>query len=521
MLLHQMRRIWFCCFWIICLSRLFGAEENTTTPQPRQVVLVIWDGMRPDFVSAENTPTLWKLGQEGVVFRNHHPVYFSATNVNGVALATGMYPSHNGLIANHEFRPQIDSRKAIDVENPGVVIKGDEMSKGNYLAAPTIAELVQKAGGRSVIAAAKTVGLLHDRPRRVPFANGSVTLSAGQVWPNEEMAGILKTLGIFPKEHTDRDIWTTRAMTEVLWKEGVPPFSVLWLGQPDMSQHETTVGTAEAIRAMKGSDDCLARVLAALSQRQVAKTTDVFVVSDHGFSTIQRKIELPLILKKAGFDVTTELKADPPPGEILIVGGGGSVLFYVVKHDTGIIHRLVEFLQQSDFAGVIFTRKPVEGTFPLTDAQIDTPDAPDVVMSFRWNDKPNEYGIPGMIDADWQRAAGKGTHATLSRFDMHNTLIASGPDFRRGQTDDLPTGNVDVAPTILQILQIKPPVPTDGRVLTEALVNGSGSPSTPETKTLEASRQFPAGKWHQSLRTSQVGTTVYLDEGNGSFTPAK
>jgi hypothetical protein len=182
---------------------------------------------------------------------------------------------------------------------------------------------------------------------------------------------------------------------------------------------------------------------------------------------------------------------------------------------------LVEFLQQSDFAGVIFTRQPVEGTFPLTAAQIDTPDAPDVVMSFRWNDKPNEYGIPGMIDADWQRSAGKGTHATLSRFDMHNTLIAAGPDFWHGQSVNSPTGNVDVAPTILQILQIKPPAPMDGRVLTEALVNGSGTSAMEQTKTFDASRQFPAGKWRQSLRTSQIGTTVYLDEGNGSFTAAK
>lgn len=520
-MLNQMRPIWFCFFWIICLWPLLGAEEDATKPAARQVVLVIWDGMRPDFVSEENTPTLWKLGQQGVVFHNNHSVYFSATNVNGVALATGMYPAHNGLIANHEFRPQIDGRKPIDVENPGVVRKGDEVSKGRYLAAPTIAELVQKAGGRSVIAAAKTVGLLHDRPRQVPFANGSVTLSAGEAWPNESMPGILRTLGIFPKEHTDRDIWTTRALIEVLWKDAVPPFSVLWLGQPDMSQHQTTVGTPEAIRAMKGSDDNLAKVLSALTQRQVAKTTDLFVVSDHGFSTIQRKIELPSILKRAGFDVTTELNADPAPGEILIVGGGGSVLFYVVKHDTAIVHRLVEFLQQSDFAGVIFTREPVEGTFPLTEAQIDTPDAPDVVMSFRWNDQPNEYGIRGMIDADWQRAAGKGTHATLSRFDMHNTLIASGPDFWHGQNVYSPTGNVDVAPTILQILQIKSPAPMDGRVLTEALVNGSGAPATADSKTIEAGRQFRGGEWRQYLRTSQVGTTVYLDEGNGSFTAAK
>ena len=139
----------------------------------------------------------------------------------------------------------------------------------------------------------------------------------------------------------------------------------------------------------------------------------------------------------------------------MLVGNGGSVLFYVVGHDATVTRRLVEFLQQSDFAGVIFTKQGFPGTFHLDDAKIDNPHAPDVVMAFRWNDLKNQFGASGMIDADWQRKAGEGTHATLSRFDMHNTLIAAGPDFRRGQTDDLPTGNVDVAPTILHILGIK------------------------------------------------------------------
>jgi hypothetical protein len=41
----------------------------------RHVVVIVWDGMRPDFVTKENTPALWKLSREGVTFRNHHAVY--------------------------------------------------------------------------------------------------------------------------------------------------------------------------------------------------------------------------------------------------------------------------------------------------------------------------------------------------------------------------------------------------------------------------------------------------------------
>jgi len=205
----------------------------------------------------------------------------------------------------------------------------------------------------------------------------------------------------------------------------------------------------------------------------------------------------------------------------MLVGNGGSVLFYVIGHEAALVHRLVEFLQQSDFAAVIFTKQGLPGTFRLDDAKIDNPRAADVVMAFRWSDSKNQFGAPGMIDADWQREAGKGTHATLSRFDMHNTLIAAGPDFRRGQTGDLPTGNVDLGPTILHILGIKASQEMDGRVLSEAMADADQVPTgrETETKTIDAKKDFAAGTWRQSMKISRVGSTIYLDEGNGGFTP--
>src|SRR5581483_2018223 len=104
-------------------------------------------------------------------------------------------------------------------------------------------------------------------------------------------------------------------------------------------------------------------------------------------------------------------------------------------------------------------------------------------------------------------------------FDMHNTLIAAGPDFHRGQIDELPTGNIDLAPTILHILGIKPLPPMDGRVLFEAMAgtNQASTGKQRETKTIEARKEFPAGTWRQSLTVSRVGSTIYLDEGNGAF----
>jgi len=530
-----MWRIISLLFLIVCLS---AAAVVPAKPE-RHVVVVVWDGMRPDFVTEQNTPTLWKLAREGITFRNHHAVYPSATMVNGTAIVTGIYPGKSGIIANHVYRPDIDPHHSIDVELPAVVKKGDEVSGGKYILVPTIAELVQHAGGRTVIASAKTVGLLLDRQADVGTAKNCVTLFAGKSLPAEIIPSITATLGPFPSGHLQQDAWTTKAMTDCFWKDGVPALSVLWLGEPDLTQHESAPGAPAALAAIKSADENLAAVLSALDQRDARGRTDVFIVSDHGFSTIKRSVDLRRILNDAGFTAKieelriakdgnqsaggirdkTEFNDQPKPGDIMLAANGGSVLFYVVGHDKKLIRRLVEFLQQSDFAGVIFTKEPMEGTFGLTQALIQRGDAPDVVMAFRWTDLQNQFGVTGEIDADWQRAAGKGTHATLSRFDMHNTLIAAGPDFKRGQTDDLPTGNVDLVPTILQILGIKVPHQMDGRILSEAVAAPTSllPAPKPEAKSIEARKDFPSGTWRQTLKISRVGSTIYLDEGNGAF----
>jgi len=530
-----MRRIISLLFLIVYSS---AAAVVPAKPE-RHVVVVVWDGMRPDFVTEQNTPTLWKLAREGITFRNHHAVYPSATMVNGTAIVTGIYPGKSGIIANHVYRPDIDPHHSIDVELPAVVKKGDEVSGGKYILVPTIAELVQHAGGRTVIASAKTVGLLLDRQADVGTAKNCVTLFAGKSLPAEIIPSITATLGPFPSGHLQQDAWTTKAMTDCFWKDGVPALSVLWLGEPDLTQHESAPGAPAALAAIKSADENLAAVLSALDQRDARGRTDVFIVSDHGFSTIKRSVDLRRILNDAGFTAKieelriakdgnqsaggirdkTEFNDQPKPGDIMLAANGGSVLFYVVGHDKKLIRRLVEFLQQSDFAGVIFTKEPMEGTFGLTQALIQRGDAPDVVMAFRWTDLQNQFGVTGEIDADWQRAAGKGTHATLSRFDMHNTLIAAGPDFKRGQTDDLPTGNVDLVPTILQILGIKVPHQMDGRILSEAVAAPTSllPAPKPEAKSIEARKDFPSGTWRQTLKISRVGSTIYLDEGNGAF----
>jgi arylsulfatase A-like enzyme len=177
------------------------------------------------------------------------------------------------------------------------------------------------------------------------------------------------------------------------------------------------------------------------------------------------------------------------------------------------------FLQTTDWAGVIFTKDGLEGTFKLSDVGLDTADGPDVVVSMRWDARMVVGGMQGTLVADTTYKLGQGMHGSLSRFDMHNTLIAAGPDFKPGNVNQLPTSNSDVAPTAANILGIEPKEPMDGRILIEALSNGQAQEPVPKTTTVEASRKLGEKTWSQYLRVTELGKQRYYDEGNAGAPP--
>src|SRR5436309_2475961 len=63
-------------------------------------LVLVLDGLRPDSITAEETPNLWRLRQEGVNFLNGHSVFPTVTRANATAIATGTYPSRNGIFGN-------------------------------------------------------------------------------------------------------------------------------------------------------------------------------------------------------------------------------------------------------------------------------------------------------------------------------------------------------------------------------------------------------------------------------------
>src|ERR1051325_4648410 len=83
--------------------------------QPRHTHLVIVvDGLRPDYVTRDVMPRLTQLGRRGIVFTAHHSVFPTVTRVNASSFVTGSYPETHGLLGNSIYVPGVSATKALD-----------------------------------------------------------------------------------------------------------------------------------------------------------------------------------------------------------------------------------------------------------------------------------------------------------------------------------------------------------------------------------------------------------------------
>jgi arylsulfatase A-like enzyme len=538
---------------LLPLAALLPAQDAAPVPTPaaaptphaEHVVVMVWDGLRPDSVTEEITPTLFKLAHDGVFFAHHHCVFPSSTEVNGTAMATGSYPGTSSILGNREYRPYIDPYRSVATEELESIRVGDkDNGTHGYVRCPTVAEILHGFHERTAVAGTKQVAVLQDRGQRPDagsLAAENVDFFNGKTLPEEAIKELERVLGSsFPPDirlpNVDEDGWTTRALTQALWKDELPKFSLLWMSDPDFTQHRYGPDSPQAHKALADDDANLATVLATLEQRGWRDSTDVFVVSDHGFSTIGRQIDVAKDLAAGGFDAVREFRAEPRKDQVLAVGLGGTVYLYVVGHDPATVGRLVEHLQRTEYAGVIFTHDSpkydgethlhgtlLPGTFPMSAIHIDSGQEPDVAVVLRWQDEKNANGFPGMMYSDGERRAGQGSHASLSRYEMHNTLVANGPSFQRGFRDELPSGNTDLAPTILHILHPDYSPRMNGRILREAFAHpdAAPSPAAPRIERLETGRAIDATAWKQYLQITHYAGVDYLDEGNtGTPLPA-
>ena len=471
-----------------------------------RVLIVVFDGLQPAQITPELMPNLSKFANGGVTFANHHPVFPTVTRVNASSLVTGCMPGRHGLAGNTFLCRDFDPYRVIPALEHTLQEVVD--STGHALLVPTLADMMGKHGMEYFAVGTGTSGNAYVHNPNAATAGGA-TIHPDFTLPRPLHAELAQRFGERPAQdlpNTARLVHARRILTEFVLPERDPAVALLWSSEPDKTQHEDGVGLGRTPQALAEADAEFGELLAWLETNGRADTTDVFVASDHGYSTISEVVRVEQLLRDAGFATIDQ------PGGVAVAANGGSALMYVSDGDPKTAERLTAWLVAQPWCGPLFASERVgqpAGTLSLELLGCEGPRSPDLLMSFPWQSIDNPAGYAGHAPATGG-AIGQGQHGSLSQHELRNTGLAKGPSFRRETIIETPTGNIDFAPTILHLLGLDTEASAmDGRILSEALENGPPGP-TPDQQFYRAERPG----FCQELQISAMASTRYVDWGN-------
>ena len=384
---------------------------------------------------------------------------------------------------------------------------------GRVILAPHLSDILGGQGAEYVAVASGTTGnaFLHN-PNAGPTG---ATVHPEFSRPGHLHGELGDDFGPWPDEarpNAARISHAFRLLTEYVLAQREPAVSLVWSSDPDGAQHAAGVGSKMARQSLGHVDREFAGLLDWLGRTGRDRSTDVVVISDHGYSTVIQPVGVEGLVRGAGF---------PPggrPGGVIVAPNGGTVLFYVNRRNPATAGRLAAWLMSRPWCGALLASDvlgDIPGTLPASLVGCEGERAPDLIMSFGWNSEPNDAGFPGYA-FNSGASPGLGMHGSMSRHELQCVLIARGPSFKERVTISAPTGNVDLTPTLLTILGIDAGLAMDGRVLAEALRGGPDPAAVGwSTQAHEAERAVEGGIYRQRVEVTSVGETAYVEEGRG------
>ncbi len=485
-----MQTLFKCIVILLCFIALQATAAS-------RVVVIILDGLRPDYVTPDLMPNTYKLAQQGVWFENNHSVFPTVTRVNAASIATGSYPKTHGLMGNTIYFPQVDHDKGLSTGDAANLVKVETATQGHLLTTESMGEYLERHSKRLLVVSSGSSGsafLLNHKGAGLGLVHTELVL------PASREVRVLHDLGEAPEDATPNQLRNQRAVDAYFqYGLGKEPADVtfMWLSDPDHTAHSVGIGHPDANRALTLVDAQVGRILAEHKRLGLDKTINILIASDHGFST-----------HLGGADIRGPLKRDNLDKGVVVVGPA----IYVTDKNREQIAAIVETFRKEAWVGSIFTAAKKNGstegrypgTFSFDVIHYNHERSPDILLGPVWTNKKNQYGYAGTTT--YPGVAG---HGSPSPFDIHNTLIAVGPDFKSGLGSGVPSGNVDIAPTICRLLGIPVPTSMDGRVLEEAILGGPD----PRSLRVEHNEYKVGDKRNPSrLRTSTILGHTYIDE---------
>ena len=399
----------------------------------KRAIVVVCDGLPADMMRPELAPNLARLANWSHVFTAHESVYPTTTRVNSASMATGYLPARHGLEGNCVALDEGDGLVAVSAGKPDF---RDRLLRatGRTLRVPTLAERLSGHGGCVVFSNVSAGAALFQDPdgygfvyhRQGSYGPGRVTLADG-LDVTHDGAGDAAMTERFCAEMSTRPA----------------ALGLLWLCEPDHTQHAAPLGSPEHRRAIAGADACVAQLATAVAALR-ARGDDVLALfcSDHGHETVEAVVPLADKLVEAG------LKAAPDSRDVVVASNGMSASIYMADGARPRLGALVDFLAGEDWVGEVFAGAELARLGQPTDTALA------VSLSTRKSDAVNDWGVAGAGFAvadplSSETRVGCGQHGGLGAFERHPFLFVSGGGFSTGTEASTPTSTTDIAPTIL------------------------------------------------------------------------
>lgn len=481
---------------------VFGSAPSAQFAGHTQLVIVV-DGLRPDYVTHDVMPRLSGLGRRGIVFTAHHSVFPTVTRVNAATFVTGAYPEKHGLLGNTIYLPAVDANKGLDTGDRATMERVAAVD-GRLLLAPSLGEILTRAGKRLLVTSSGSSGsalILN------PIDGQGSTIHPDFIRPGTLAERARAILGPAPEKAMPNDSQNQYAVDAYL-KVGIddlrPDVTFVWLSDPDGTAHTKGIGAVMSRQSLSLVDAAIGRIEDTLRERGLLDRTNIIVTSDHGFSTHTGELRLAQLV--------APFARKMPDGSSDVVVAEGAIYVRSAEDRAARAAAIVAALQHRPEVGAIFTMPATAGagegvapgTLSYDIARSNNARAGAILVSANWTDGANANGFPGTTSQ-----TGVAGHGTSSPFDIHNTLIAAGPDFRQGVTSDVPTGNVDIAPTLLRLLELPVPASMQGRVIVEGLRGGDGIRLSVRHREVRAAT--PDARYRVTAFLSVVDGHEYLD----------
>ncbi len=440
------------------------ATQAAALDADRIVVLISLDGLAGFYLDDPKAemPTLRQLAAEGArsgMMKASNP---TVTWPNHTTLVTGVTPARHGVVGNN-YWDRATGRKVTLIWDPA-------LDKGEIVKVPTIYDLAKAEGYKTAAvrwpATRNASGLDWNSP---DVGKDSLTIkyTTPALIEDCKEAGISITRGgaddgeAANKAKAYDEIWTN--VFNLILEKHRPNLAMLHLVNIDHTEHLEGPQTPEAYAAIKVADGQVREVWETVKELYGDKAT-IIIVSDHGFSPIERQILPNVILRKAGLVETSGDRITD--GAVQIIVQGGSVLIYVAEEadraDT--IARV-----KKAFEGVQGISRVVSSdefaSLGVADPRRD-PHAPDVIVfsEMGHNFGDTAAGTLPFVDKP-ERKGSHGHDADLPK--LYATFVAWGHGIKPGP-DLGEIKNIDVAPTIARLLSFSMP-DVDGKPLEAVL----------------------------------------------------